>query len=305
MSQLQCSGGLQDGHNDQNEAAAYMHSNPFRVDKNVARVMPLNPNWMFTHQQQQAQYYPYFPYVLRRAHFPSASTNIALSVSTSLDIAAHENSSCSNSAPSTSANNTNSNPNNGAKTSNKWSEAQTSVLVNKWKERIDELAMETWHNIVRAVCNVGTLRTAKQCKDKIRNLKLAHKTQRPTTRPDDHTKPVPTTTLLMKFSVCGPSGQMNDSESEEESDDSLLPGESDSESSPSSAKRQTKWSRKRKRRKAKEEPKKKRGAEKESEERQSNNRDDRFDREAGGNAELPDGNDGEGTETCRRFTGQA
>ncbi|CAB4016079.1 Hypothetical predicted protein [Paramuricea clavata] len=49
--------------------------------------------------------------------------NIALSVSTSSDVAAHENSSCSNSAPSTLANNTNSNPNNGAKTSNKWSEA--------------------------------------------------------------------------------------------------------------------------------------------------------------------------------------
>jgi hypothetical protein len=46
MSQSQCSGGSQDGHNDQNEAAAYMHSNPFHMDENVARVMPLNPNWM-------------------------------------------------------------------------------------------------------------------------------------------------------------------------------------------------------------------------------------------------------------------
>jgi hypothetical protein len=171
MSQSQCTGGSQDGNNDQNEAAAYMHSNPFRVDENVARVMPLNPNWMFSRQQQQAQYYPYFPYVPERAHFPIASTNIASYVSASSDVAAHENSSCSNSAPSTSANKTNSDPNNGANTSNKWSEGQISVLVNEWKGRIDELesarATETWHKIVRALCDVGTPRTAKQCKDKI------------------------------------------------------------------------------------------------------------------------------------------
>lgn len=278
MSQSQCSGGSQDGHNDQNEAAAYMHSNPFRVDENVARVRPLNPNWMFTRQQQQAQYYPYFPYVPQRAHFPSASTNIASSVSTSSDVAAHENSSCSNSAPSTSANNTNSDPNNGAKTFNKWSEAQTSVLVNEWKERIDELesarTTETWHKIVRAVCDVGTPRTAKQCKDKIRNLKSAYKAAKTnnnkTGRPrqtspyyDSFDEVLGTRAVVTMPGVLqsgkpseesSSSGQMKDSnESDEESDDGLLPGESDSESSPSSAERRPK----RKIKKTKEEQKKK------------------------------------------------
>ena len=284
MSQSQCSGGSQGGHNDQNKAAAYMHSNPFRVDENVACVMPLNPNWMVTRQQQQAQYYPYFPYVPQRAHFPSVSTNIALSVSTSLDVAAHENSSCSNSAPSTSANNTNSDPNNGAKTFNKWSKAQTSILVNEWKERINELesaqatetwrTTETWHRIVRAVCDVGTPRTAKQCKDEIRNLKSAYKTAKTnnnkTGRPrqtspyyDSFDKVLGTRAVVTMPAVLqsgkpseesSSSGQMNDSnESDEESDDGLLPGESDSESLPSSAERRPK----RKIKKTKEEQKKK------------------------------------------------
>ena len=50
---------------------------------------------------------------------------------------------------------------------------------NEWKERIDDVesarATETWHRIVQEVNKVGTQKTTKQCKDKIRNLKKSYK----------------------------------------------------------------------------------------------------------------------------------
>ena len=68
------------------------------------------------------------------------------------------------------------NSQNGTKTSTKWGEIQTSVLVNEWKERIDDMksarATEPWHRIVQEVNKVGSPKTTKQCKDKIKTKKI-------------------------------------------------------------------------------------------------------------------------------------
>lgn len=69
---------------------------------------------------------------------------------------------------------------NGAKASQtKWFDAQTSVLVEEWKERVEEVessrSLEAWQKIVQAVNKAGPFKTMKQCKDKLRNLKQAYK----------------------------------------------------------------------------------------------------------------------------------
>ena len=61
----------------------------------------------------------------------------------------------------------------------KWREEQSSVLVHEWKEWIKEVessrVTETWRHLFNAVNKVGSPKTIKQCKDKIRNLKQAYK----------------------------------------------------------------------------------------------------------------------------------
>lgn len=69
---------------------------------------------------------------------------------------------------------------NGAKASQtKWSNTQTSVLVEEWKERVEEVgnsrSLEAWQKIVQAVNKAGPFKTMKQCKDKLRNLNQAYK----------------------------------------------------------------------------------------------------------------------------------
>lgn len=69
---------------------------------------------------------------------------------------------------------------NGAKPSQtKWSDTQASVLVEEWKERVEEVessrSLEAWQKIVQAVNKAGPFKTMKQCKDKLRNLKQAYK----------------------------------------------------------------------------------------------------------------------------------
>ena len=61
----------------------------------------------------------------------------------------------------------------------KWSDAQANVLVQQWKERIEEVESrrnsEAWQKIVQEVNKTGTLKSIKQCKDKLRNMKQAYK----------------------------------------------------------------------------------------------------------------------------------
>ena len=61
--------------------------------------------------------------------------------------------------------------NNGAKNKAKWSDDQTLVLVQEWKDRVEDLessrSVEAWNKIVAAVNKPGTEKTLKQCKDKI------------------------------------------------------------------------------------------------------------------------------------------
>ena len=69
---------------------------------------------------------------------------------------------------------------NGAKPSqSKWSDTQASVLVEEWRERVEEVessrSLEAWQKIVKAVNKAGPIKTMKQCKDKLRNLKQAYK----------------------------------------------------------------------------------------------------------------------------------
>jgi len=68
---------------------------------------------------------------------------------------------------------------NGAKNTPKWSDDQTLVLVQEWKDRVEDVessrSVEAWNKIVTAVNKAGTEKTLQQCKDKIRNLKQACK----------------------------------------------------------------------------------------------------------------------------------
>jgi len=61
----------------------------------------------------------------------------------------------------------------------KWSDTQALVLVEEWKERLEEVessrSLEAWQKIVKAVNKAGPTKTMKQCKDKLRNLKQASK----------------------------------------------------------------------------------------------------------------------------------
>lgn len=61
----------------------------------------------------------------------------------------------------------------------RWSEEQTRVLLEEWKERIDRVEStqnnEAWKEIVKEVNKGGSKKTLKQCKDKLKNLKQAYK----------------------------------------------------------------------------------------------------------------------------------
>ncbi len=64
--------------------------------------------------------------------------------------------------------------------SGKWDESQAGVLVKLWKQKMKEFessrSNEAWTFITTKVNEVGpALKTSKQCKDKIRNLKAAYK----------------------------------------------------------------------------------------------------------------------------------
>ena len=67
----------------------------------------------------------------------------------------------------------------GAKKSTRWSPEQTSILVQEWKERVDEVedskSLEAWDKILAALNKEGHAKTLKQCKDRIWNLKEAYK----------------------------------------------------------------------------------------------------------------------------------
>ena len=56
---------------------------------------------------------------------------------------------------------------NGAKNSAKWSDDQTLVLVQEWKDRVEEVessrSVEAWNKIVAAVNKAGPKNTLKQC----------------------------------------------------------------------------------------------------------------------------------------------
>lgn len=175
-----------DGFDDRNDAA-FLYSNPFAGNESnpaFSRSMS-EANWMFVRQPQPQPlpFYPYFPqapFPPQHVQAPHAPDNSFTGPST----CSNENSTQSsinipNNGASSTAINTVCDTNGGAKSSTKWGEAQTSVLVSEWKERIEEVesarATETWHKIVEAVNEAGSRKTAKQCKDKLWNLKKAYK----------------------------------------------------------------------------------------------------------------------------------
>ena len=165
------------GIDDENEAPSFPAvQNTYVMNRNFPNIPQpnSNPRLMFA-PQPTSPFYQYFPYPPPQPPQPRFPAPVA------------DNSSCSSPSsndsdvPNCSAASTANvvNSQNGAKTSTKWGEAQTSVLVNEWKERIDDVesarATETWHRIVQEVNKVGTQKTTKQCKDKIRNLKKSYK----------------------------------------------------------------------------------------------------------------------------------
>ena len=134
-----------------------------------------NPRWMFA----QAPPAPFYQYA---AHPPPRSQQQTVPVPTASGSGSNSSSPSSNDhgvsqcrASSTAV--TSKKDQNGAKS--KWSETQSSVLVSEWKEKIDEVesarATETWHKIAEEVNKVGSPKTIKQCKDKLRNLKQSYK----------------------------------------------------------------------------------------------------------------------------------
>ena len=146
----------------------------YAMNRNFPNIPQPNSRLMFA-LQPTLPFYQYFPYPPPQPPQPRYPSPVA------------NNSSCSSPSsndsyvPNCSGASTPNvvNSENGAKTSTKWGEAQTSVLVNEWKERIDDVesarATETWHRIVQNVNKVGTQELIKQCKDKIRNLKKSYK----------------------------------------------------------------------------------------------------------------------------------
>lgn len=53
------------------------------------------------------------------------------------------------------------------------------MLVEEWKEKVEEVessrSLEAWQKIVQAINKAGPFKTMKQCKDKLQDLKQAHK----------------------------------------------------------------------------------------------------------------------------------
>lgn len=247
------------GVDDENEAPSFPAvQNTYVMNRNFPNIPQpnANPSLMFA-PQPTSLFYQYFPYPLLQPPQPRFPAPVADNSSRSSP--SSNDSSVPNCSAASTANDVNSQ--NGAKTSTKWGEAQTSVLVNEWKERIDDVesarATETWHRIVQEVNKVGTQKTTKQCKDKIRNLKRSHKeakannnkTGRPRqTSPyyDSFDEVLGTRAVVTMPGViqCGQaesddlsqdlSGTIESEESDEESD-SEMNGSEGSESSPNAA----------------------------------------------------------------------
>lgn len=83
------------------------------------------------------------------------------------------------SSDSSGSNQVNIDSNFGGKPGTKWSDEQSLILVQEWKERLDDVessrSSEAWKKILEAVNKVQPQKTMKQCKDKLRNLKQAYK----------------------------------------------------------------------------------------------------------------------------------
>ena len=168
------------GVDDENEAPSFPAvQNTYVMNRNFPNIPQpnSNPRLMFA-PQPTSPFYQYFPYPPPQPPQPPQPRFPApVADNSSCSSPSSNDSGVPNCSAASTANVVNSQ--NGAKTSTKWGEAQTSVLVNEWKERIDDVesarATETWHRIVQEVNKVGTQKTTKQCKDKIRNLKKSYK----------------------------------------------------------------------------------------------------------------------------------
>lgn len=81
--------------------------------------------------------------------------------------------------PNATGSSTNNDNSSGGKTASKWSDEQSLILVQEWKERIEEVessrSSDAWKKILDAVNKIEPRKTMKQCKDKLRNLKQAYK----------------------------------------------------------------------------------------------------------------------------------
>ncbi|XP_028411456.1 trihelix transcription factor GT-2-like [Dendronephthya gigantea] len=167
---------------DERNDAAFLFPNAFDGQESnsaFARATP-EASWIFGRQPQPPPFYPYFPRApvppqrVQSLSAPGNSSDVPSTCSNENRIRSYSTNIDENGASSTA--NTD---RNGAKSSSKWGEAQTSVLVSEWKERIEEVessrATEAWNKIVEAVNKAGSKKTTKQCKDKLRNLKKAYK----------------------------------------------------------------------------------------------------------------------------------
>ena len=63
-------------------------------------------------------------------------------------------------------------------TSSRWTEQQSSVLIGSWKENLAHVESarnaEAWHKILAEVNKAGAKKSVKQCRDKLRNLKMQY-----------------------------------------------------------------------------------------------------------------------------------
>lgn len=95
-------------------------------------------------------------------------------------------------------------PANGAKNNAKWPDDQTLVLVQEWKDRVEDTetsrSVEAWDKIDAAVNKAGPEKMLKQYKDKIRNLKQTYKDAKTNnSKTGSGTKKVHILTFLMKY----------------------------------------------------------------------------------------------------------
>ena len=141
------------GIDDENEEPSFPAvQNTYVMNRNFPNIPQpnSNPRLMFA-PQPTSPFYQYFPYPPPQPPQPRFPAPVA--DNSSYSSPSSNDSDVPNCSAASTANVVNSQ--NGAKTSTKWGEAQTSVLVNEWKERIDDVesarATETWHRIVQEV----------------------------------------------------------------------------------------------------------------------------------------------------------